>query len=601
MVMVNREGQIVLVNYQTEVLFGYSRDELLGHSVDVLVPERFRGRHPLYRTGFFADPRARPMGVGRDLFGLRKDGSEVPIEIGLNPMRTEEGDFVLVAIADITERRRAEERFRLAVESAPNAMLLVDRQAVIVLTNMATEKVFGYRRDELLGQRVDVLVPERFRSRHPEMREGFFHSPQSRPMGAGRELYGLRKDGTEIPIEIGLNPLSTAEGQFVLASVMDITERRRAQQLFRTAVESAPNAMVMVDRSGCIVLVNDETQRLFGYPREELLEQPIELLVPPCFRRVIPANASTFFEGLRQGRWAPDETCLDCARTVPNSQWRLALIPLGRRKASSCLLRSWTLPSASAPKWRFGARTPRSSNGSRSGRRSLRSPLTSSNASPTRLPMTSAPLRAVHRFSELLMMQYRELPEATAAEYLRKIASGAKKMDCLIEDLLAYSKIGRGEIKLELIDVSGAIREAVASVSVQIQDSSADLKVFVDGCLRATADRFLLAQVLTNLLTNALKFMPPERQPRIEIATECREDRIRIWVKDNGIGIEPEYRDRMFKIFERLHGRERYPGTGIGLAIVSKAVDRMGGDLGFESQTGEGSRFWVELKRASQA
>lgn len=215
--------------------------------------------------------------------------------------------------------------------------------------------------------------------------------------------------------------------------------------------------------------------------------------------------------------------------------------------------------------------------------------------------MTSAPLRAVHRFSELLMMQYRELPEATAAEYLRKIASGAKKMDCLIEDLLAYSKIGRGEIKLELIDVSGAIREAVASVSVQIQDSSADLKVFVDGCLRATADRFLLAQVLTNLLTNALKFMPPERQPRIEIATECREDRIRIWVKDNGIGIEPEYRDRMFKIFERLHGRERYPGTGIGLAIVSKAVDRMGGDLGFESQTGEGSRFWVELKRASQA
>jgi PAS domain S-box-containing protein len=235
MIMVDREGRIVLANTQTEKLFGYPRGELLGKSMEMLVPERFRAKHPGQRGDFFAHPQTRSMGAGRDLFGLRKDGVEVPVEIGLNPLQTSGGTFVLAAIVDITERKRAEEKFRLAVESAPNAMLMVDDRGRIVLANAQAERLFGFARQELLGQSIEMLVPTRFRAGHPGHRSEFHASPRSRPMGADRELYAIRKDGTEVPVEIGLNPIKTAEGDFVLAAVVDLTAFKRMQaELIRT-------------------------------------------------------------------------------------------------------------------------------------------------------------------------------------------------------------------------------------------------------------------------------------------------------------------------------------------------------------------------------
>jgi PAS domain S-box-containing protein len=230
MLMMSKDGTIVTVNAQIEALFGYPRDELLGQRIEMLVPERFRAHHPGLRKGFFADPKPRVMGAGRELYGLRKDGTEVPIEIGLNPLLTSEGHFVLSSIADITDRKRASEQFRLALEAAPTGMLMMDEAGNIVLVNAQIESLFGYRRDELLGERIEMLVPERFRAHHPDLRKGFFGDPKTRVMGEGRELYGLRKDGTEVPIEIGLNPLQTPDGRFVLSSIADITDRKRAQE-----------------------------------------------------------------------------------------------------------------------------------------------------------------------------------------------------------------------------------------------------------------------------------------------------------------------------------------------------------------------------------
>src|SRR5205823_11182484 len=171
-----------------------------------------------------------------------------------------------------------------------SGMLMINRAGTITPVNHEIERLFGYAREELLGQPIERLVPERFRHRHPAFRADFFVSPQTRAMGAGRELYGLRKDGGEIPVEIGLNPIETDEGFFVLASVVDITARKRAEARFRAAVESAPSGMVMIDRGGKIWLVNSEVERLFGYSREELLGQAIELLVPQRLRRGHPGH-----------------------------------------------------------------------------------------------------------------------------------------------------------------------------------------------------------------------------------------------------------------------------------------------------------------------
>ncbi len=294
MVMINADGIIEMVNAQAEGVFGYPREELLGQPIEILVPIRFRDHHPGLRGAFFADPRSRPMGAGRDLYAMRKDGSEFPVEIGLNPIETEQGAMVLSAIVDISARKRLEERFRQVVESAPNAMVMINREGIIEMVNAQTERVFGYQRNEMLGQSVEMLVPTRFRHAHPGLRSAFFSDPRSRPMGAGRDLYALRKDGSEFPVEIGLNPIETEQGAMVLSAIVDISARKRLEERFRQVVESAPNAMVMINHSGLIEMVNAQTERVFGYRREEMLGNSVEMLVSDRFRHAHPALRGAF-------------------------------------------------------------------------------------------------------------------------------------------------------------------------------------------------------------------------------------------------------------------------------------------------------------------
>ncbi|MFL6060755.1 MAG: PAS domain S-box protein [Marmoricola sp.] len=229
MVVINEDGVIVLVNAQTLKLFGYERHELLGRTVEMLVPMSHQGSHQAHRDGYMDEPHVRSMGSGLDLKARRKDGSEFPVEISLAPMETDDGLLVSAAVRDVTAKRREERLFRGLLEAAPDAMVIVDHNGRIVLVNAQVEARFGYDRDELIGQSVEILVPERFSGMHVAFRSGYTAGPRTRPMGLAGDLYARRKDGSEFPVEISLAPLETEEGLLVSAAVRDISERRAIQ------------------------------------------------------------------------------------------------------------------------------------------------------------------------------------------------------------------------------------------------------------------------------------------------------------------------------------------------------------------------------------
>jgi PAS domain S-box-containing protein len=230
MVVIDPRGEIVLVNAQTEIVFGYSRAELLGNSVDLLVPARLHEIHRKHRDAYVEEPHVRSMGSGLDLRARRRDGTEFPVEISLAPLQTENGLLISAAIRDVTSKRREERLFRGLLEAAPDAMVIVDEGGRVVLVNAQVEERFGYQRGELVGRPVEMLVPERFAGMHVAFRSGYVAGPRARPMGLAGDLFARRKDGTEFPVEISLAPLETEEGLLVSAAVRDISERRRMQE-----------------------------------------------------------------------------------------------------------------------------------------------------------------------------------------------------------------------------------------------------------------------------------------------------------------------------------------------------------------------------------
>ncbi|MSS72008.1 MAG: hypothetical protein EXS64_11020 [Candidatus Latescibacteria bacterium] len=208
-----------------------------------------------------------------------------------------------------------------------------------------------------------------------------------------------------------------------------------------------------------------------------------------------------------------------------------------------------------------------------------------------------APLRAIQGFGDALLEDCADRLDPAGQGYVRHIVTSAQRLDTLIQDLLAYSRLGRADFRFQSVSLTAVVEDALAQME-EIREREAQITV-QEALPEAMGHRATLAQIVTNLLANAVKFAPPGVQPRVQVRAEASGQRVRLWVEDNGIGIAPEHHERIFRVFERLHGLETYPGTGIGLAIVRKGVERMGGRAGVESEVGKGSRFWIELPKGT--
>ncbi len=315
MVVVNQDGEIVLLNVQAEKQFGYSRDELVGQKVKNIIPTGFAERLIADGTRTAAEALAQQIGTGIELLGRRKNGSDFPIEIMLSPVESAEGILVTAAIRDITVRKDAEKhlaqmegRYRGLLEAAPDAMVVVNQAGEIVLLNVQAEKQFGYRRDELVGQKVKNIIPEGFAERIIADGTRSAAEALAQQIGTGIELSGRRKDGTQFPIEIMLSPLESNEGILVTAAIRDISVRKAAElhlaQMegrYRGLLEAAPDAMVVVNQAGEIVLLNVQAEEQFGYRRDELVGQKVKNIIPEGFaERIIADGTRTAAEALAQ-------------------------------------------------------------------------------------------------------------------------------------------------------------------------------------------------------------------------------------------------------------------------------------------------------------
>lgn len=477
MIVVDQEGRIVLLNPPVEKLFGYAREELLGRTIEALIPERFHEKHKGYRTNYSSHPNMRPMGPELELYGRRKDGVEFPVEVSLSPLRTEEGLLVMASIHDISRREQAEQalteqavylreseaRMRAIVNTAADGIIVINEHGIIDRFNPVSERMFGYTEAEVMGKNVSMLMPTPYHEEHDGYIARYLKTGEKRIIGVGREVVGLRKDGATFPMELAVGEMRFGERRMFTGILRDITERRQAQERQAQLVQELESA-------------NEELKN-FAYVVSHDLK---------------------------------------------------------------------------------------------------------------------APLRAIGSLADWLSTDYADKFDSEGKEHMGLLISRVRRMGNLIDGILQYSRVGRIKETRVSVDLNALVHEVIDLLS-----PPEHITITIEHSLPTVVmEKTRIQQVFQNLLSNAIKYMD-KGQGVIGIDCMAEQGNWKFSVSDNGPGIEERHFEKIFQLFQTLTPRDRVESTGVGLALVKKIVEMYGGKIWVESKVGEGSRFSFTLPRVA--
>jgi len=653
------EGKTTFVNPAGAKMLGYEVEELLG------VPMHSTMHHtkpdgtpypretcPMYAA--FKDGTVHHVD---DEALWRKDGTSFPVEYTSTPIWEDERlAGAVVTFKDITERRRVEKNFRLVVESAPCGMVMVNGDGLIILLNAHTERLFGYSRDELLGQPIEVLIPERFRNHHPQQRTHFNDCPSSRIMGEGRDLYGLRKDGAEISVEIGLNPIETEEGCLVLSTILDITERKLAAD----KEEATRKLLQAIGGVQSQFIANIQASNVF----ENVLAHFLNLSQSEYgfigeVLRTKDGNPYLKTHAITNIAWN-EETLTLYDQHAPNLEFRNLNTLFGYVLSSGKSIvsndpardpRGGGLPKGHPPLLAFlglplyldnqmvgmVGMANRPGGYEESVIEYLQPFLTVSanlidayrnvnlrrEAEETLLKKTRAlarsnkeledfasiashdlqePLRKIQAFGDRLKGKWAETLGPQGVDYLERMQHAAGRMQTLITDLLSFSRVTTKANPFAQVDLAKVANEVVSDLEIRITQVGGTVEI--DDLPIIEADPTQMRQLFQNLIGNAMKFHKKDEPPLVHIqsqyvngdhTSDSQDRRICLTVSDNGIGFDEKYVEKIFGIFQRLHSHSEYEGTGVGLAICQKIAARHHGRIDVKSALGKGTSFSITL------